>query len=140
LLVPHLLVAALRHNFGDRAVGRAVFDRDLAGLGEDLAAISDDLLRKTLVVVDLDAEMVDCRALANELGLFVFFAVIDHQREIDIAVGQVPRNVSPRPSGLDPAKPEHVFVELRSRLEVGDFERHVVDARHPLPSYSPLPL
>jgi hypothetical protein len=33
-----------------------------------------------LVVVDLDAEMVDCRALANELGLFVFFAVVDHDR------------------------------------------------------------
>ena len=31
-LIPHLLVAALRHNFGDRAVGRAVFDRDFAGL------------------------------------------------------------------------------------------------------------
>ncbi len=30
-LFPHLLVASLRHNFGDGAVGRAVFDRDLAG-------------------------------------------------------------------------------------------------------------
>jgi hypothetical protein len=140
LLVPHLLVAALRHNLGDRAVGRAVFDRDLTGLGKDFAAISDDLLRKTLVVVDLDAEMVDCRALANELGFLVRLAVIDHQREVDIAVGQVPRNVSARPSGLDLAKPEHVFVEFGRRLELGDLERHVVDAGHPLFSYSPLPL
>jgi len=29
--------------------------------------------------LDLDAEMVDCRALANELGLFVFFAVVDRR-------------------------------------------------------------
>src|ERR1700674_5081843 len=93
-LLPHLLIPPDVDDLGDRAVGRAELYRPRIGLGEEGAAIGDDLLDKAATVVHLDAEMVDCGAVAAQLGFLVLLAVIDHQREIDIAVRQVPRNMA----------------------------------------------
>src|SRR5216684_1487801 len=99
-LLPHLLITADVDDLGDSAVGRAELYRPRIWLREEGAAIGDDLLDKAATVVDLDAEMVDRRSVADELGFLVLLAVIDHQREIDIAVRQMPRNMAARSPGL----------------------------------------
>ena len=107
-----------------------IFNRDLAGLRQDRAAIGDDLFGEPLVVVDLDAEMVDRRPRPDQLGFRILLAVVDHQREVDIAVRQMARDVAARTPGADLAKPEHVFIEFRRRLEVGDLQCNMVDPWH----------
>src|SRR5215208_3882373 len=77
--------------------------------------------------------MVDGGAGADQLRLGVVLAVIDHQREIDIAVGQMPRDVAARAPGPDLAEAVHRFVEPGHRFEVGHLQRDVVDARHSWP-------
>src|SRR2546423_1804597 len=81
--------------------------------------------------------MVDRRTRADQLGLFVLLAVVEHQREVDIAVRQVPRDVPARAPGSDLAEAEHVFVELGGGFEIGHFQRDVVDPRHCGTSYLP---
>jgi hypothetical protein len=66
--VSHLLVAPNIDNLGDRA------------------AVRLDLLDKTLPVVDLDAKVMDGGPFAYQFCFLVVFAVIDHQREVYIAV------------------------------------------------------
>ena len=71
-------MAPLGHDLGDGAVGRAVFDRDFAGLGQDRPAIGDDFLGEALVVLDFDAEMMDRRAGTDHLRFGIVLAVVNH--------------------------------------------------------------
>src|SRR5215471_4569088 len=77
--------------------------------------------------------MVDCRTEAHQFGFLVLLAVIDHQREVDIAVGQMARDMSARAPGMHLPEAEYILVELCSRFEVGHFERYMVDPRHHFP-------
>jgi hypothetical protein len=89
------------------------------------------------MVLDLDAEMMDRRSGTDHLGFGVVFAVVDRQREIDIAVGHVARDVPARAAGLDLAKTVNVLVESGGGLEIGHLQRDVVDPRHARISYWP---
>src|SRR5205814_8575908 len=70
------------------------------------------------------------RPRPDQLRLRIVLAVIDHQREIDVAVGHVARDMAARAPGLHLAKAVNVLVELRRRFEIGDFQRDMVDPRH----------
>ena len=78
--------------------------------------------------------MMDARAGAGELGLVHLLIVIDHERDIQRAVGHVARHMTSRVTGTGLTKPENILVELRGALEIFDLERNVNDASH---SHSP---
>ena len=99
------------------------------GIRQDFAAIRPDPVENRPPVRDCDAEMMDRRTGADQLRLGVVLAVVQHQREIDIAVGQVARYVAARAPGFDLAEAEHVLVEPGRGFEIGDFQRDVIDAR-----------
>ena len=73
---------------------------------------------------------MDRRSIAHQFRFLVVFAVIDHQREVDIAIRQVPQNMPARAPRSDLTEPEHVFVEPRRCLQVAHFERQVIDPRY----------
>ena len=70
--------------------------------------------------------------LPISLASGLVLAVIDHDREVDIAVGHMARGVAARVPGLGLIDTEHVFVELGRLLEVVDLDRDVNDAGHGL--------
>src|SRR5262249_13132083 len=79
-------VATGPDNFGNGAVRRAEFQRALARFGNDRTAAGPDFRGIAVAIVDFDAPMVDARTGARKLRLFDIFAVVDHQRQIDVSV------------------------------------------------------
>src|SRR5438045_4406465 len=74
--------------------------------------------------------MVNAGSGAGELGLRYVLAVIDHERNVDVAVGHVPRRVAARISGLGLVDAKDILVEFGRRFEVFDLERDMNDAGH----------
>src|SRR5260370_791151 len=125
------LEAAFADHLGDIAVGGAEFQRVRLGLRYNRAAMLLDGLSEGLAVGDLDAPVMDAGSGTRKLGLLLVLAVVDHQREVDIAVGHVPRRVAARMSGLGLIDPEHVLIELCRLLQVvhvAAFDGDVYDA------------
>src|SRR5712691_1129456 len=127
-----LLIPPGADDFRNGAVGSAEFQGAFAGSGQDGAAAGLDLGDGGVAIVDLDAPMVDAGAGAGELRLRDLLAVVDHQGEIDVAVGHVARDVAARIAGIGLAKAEDVLIEPGCLLQVGDLDGNVNDARHGL--------
>src|SRR5439155_13808181 len=94
------------------------------------SSVLDDLFRGGLAIRDLDAEMVDAGASASELGLGHVLAVVDHEREVDVAVSHMPRRMTSRVAGLGLVDAENVLVEFRRLFQIFDLERNMNDAGH----------
>src|ERR1700730_15676968 len=60
-----------------------------AALGDDLAAMLLDRVGEGLPILDLQSPMVDARAGTGELRFGGALAVIEHEREIGLAVGHM---------------------------------------------------
>src|SRR5215813_2995907 len=80
------LVATGPDNFGNRAVGRAEFQRALARFGNDRTTVGLDFRDIAVAILDFDAPMVDARTGARKLRLYDIFVVVDHQGQIDVSV------------------------------------------------------
>src|SRR5215212_2397723 len=125
-------VAADVHDFRHASVRRAEFERALFGVGENLAAILDDLLGGRFAILHLDAEMMNAGASAGKLRLRLVLAVISHQREVDCAFGHVTRGVATRMAGFQLIDAKDIFIELGGLLQILNLERDVNDAGHVL--------
>ena len=134
-----LLVAADADDLGQVAVGSAELERALLPVGEDAAAVLLDLLGGGLAVLDLDADVMDAGTGPGELRLLLLLAVVDHQGEVDIAVGHVPRDVAAGMAGLGLVDAEHVLVELGRLFQIFDLEGDVHDAGHGALLFTRLP-
>ena len=71
-----------------------------------------------LAILDLDADVMNAGSGAGELGLLLLLAVIDHEGEIDIAVGHVPGDVAAGMAGLGLVDAEDVLVEFGRLLQM----------------------
>src|SRR5215204_960041 len=127
-------IAADLDNFRHAAVRRTEFERAFFRVGENLAAILDNLLGGRFAILDLDTEMVDAGSGAGKLRLRLVLIVIGHQREIDRAFGHVPRRVTAGMAGLELIDAEDVLVEFRRLLQVVNLKRDVNDTGHVLSS------
>src|SRR5688572_18177766 len=112
------------------AVRRPEFQRAFLAIRENLAAVFLDLFYRGFAVLHFDPEVMDAWAVADQLGFRFILAVIDHQREIDIAVCHMARGMTARVARLGLVDAKHVLVEFRRLLEVLDLERDVYDASH----------
>ena len=83
------LVATGPDNFGNRAVGRAEFQRALARLGNYRTSAGLDFRDIAVAILDFDAPMVDARTGARKPRLFDVFAIVDHQGQVDVSVCEV---------------------------------------------------
>src|SRR6202165_3818567 len=81
------LVAADADDLGEVAVGAAELEGALLPVGENAAAVLFDLFRGGLAVLDLDPDVMNAGTGSGELRLLLLLAVIDHEGEINIAVG-----------------------------------------------------
>src|SRR5260370_1357041 len=127
-----LFEAAFGDDLGERAVRGAELEGVGFRLGEDLTAVLLDRVGESLPILDLQSPMMDARAGTGELRLRVVLAVVDHEGEIDVAVGHVPGSVAARMSGLGLIDAEDVLVELGRLFQVIDLEGNVNDAGHGL--------
>src|SRR5262249_49345906 len=97
---------------------------------QDGASGCPDLRGVRVPVVDLDAPVVDAGPRTGQLRFLDVLAVVDHQREVDVAVRHVPGDVAARAAGRSLAKAEDVLVEARGLLEVVALDGDVSDPRH----------
>jgi hypothetical protein len=67
------------------------------------------------------------RPRTDELRFIRILAVIDHEREIEGAVGHVTRYVLTIASGRHLLEPEHIFVEACRRFQILDFDCEMDD-------------
>src|SRR5215469_15114947 len=105
-----LLETAGLDDLEDVAVGRAYLERVGVGLRQDDAAARFDELGEGGAVGDLDAPMMDAGTGACELRLAVVLAVVEHQREIGLAVGHVARIMAAGVVGGELAEAENVLI------------------------------
>ena len=73
--------------------------------------------------------MMDARAGAGELRFGGGLAVVEHEGEIGLAVGQVPGDVLVVAAGADLLEAEHVLIERGRLLQVRHLHGDVDDAR-----------
>src|SRR5262245_16281125 len=130
-LLGGLLVAVPGNDLAHRAAGRAELHRDHAGVADDLAAASADLLLRLREVVDLHGEVMDARPFARGPRLGgLRSGVVLYDRQVDHTVGEVPRSMVAHLSALGDLEAEDLLVELGGALQVVDLERDVDDAIH----------
>src|SRR6266404_4945842 len=129
VILLEVLVAVLLHQFGDRAVRRAELDDAGIQRRYHLTAEIFDLPGSKLNVVDLSAPMVNARAHTGKLRLRCILAVIDHQRQVDGAVGKVARDMPAVLATMrgDLPEAEHFLVELSGGFEISHLQRDVDD-------------
>src|ERR1700716_3577378 len=94
------LVTPDADDLGEVAVGSAELERALLPVRENAAAVLLDLLGGGLAFLDLDPDVMHAGTRAGELRLLLLLAVIDHEGEIDIAVGHVPGGMAAGMPGL----------------------------------------
>src|SRR5207249_10379401 len=90
---------------------------------EDRAAVLLAGVGKSRLVGDLDAPVMDARTGASPLRLVNILAVVEHQREIELPIGQVARIMTARVVGAELPEAKNVLVEFRRLLQIGDLER-----------------
>ncbi len=125
MILLEVLVPVLLHQLGNRAVWRAELDDAGIQRRHHLTAQFLDFLGGDRDVVDLGPPMVDARANAGKLCLGRILAVVDHQRQVDGAVGQMARDMPAVLAAMrgDLAEAEHVLVEPRRGLKVFHLQR-----------------
>src|SRR5437868_11719622 len=77
-------------------------------------------------------------ARTGKLRLRHILAVIDHQREIERAIGHMPRYMSARVSRSSLPKAEHLLVKPGRLFEVSDLEREMDNSRPIFQSPNPV--
>src|SRR5512134_923777 len=126
-----LLVTLRRYDLGDDAVGAPEFYGDDAGIADDLAAVFPEPRGAAGHVVHLDRKMVDAGLLSRgERFCGSRALVVLHQREVELAVGHVARDVVARLARFYFLETENLLVERGCLLEVFDLERKVNNAIH----------
>src|SRR4051794_18344884 len=123
------LIAAGLDALDDGAVGRAESQRRGSGLRQDLAAMLFDRLGERLAVGDLEAPVMDAGAGAGEHGALAIVAVPLHQRNIEIAVGQMAGDVIAMLGGAAHLEAEHGLIERGGFLDIGYLQGQMHDAR-----------
>src|SRR5262245_20339161 len=136
-LLAGLLVAVPGNDLAHRAAGRAELHRDHARIADDLAAVRADLLLRGREIVDFHGEVMDTGSIARGPRLGGLRPrVVLHDRQVDRAVGEVPRGVVAHLARLRDLETEDFLVELRGALEVVNLERDVNDAIHGISTYA----
>src|SRR6185312_6615660 len=138
--VDAVLVTADADDLGDRAVGRAELQGALRHVGDDGAAILLDRRDIGVAILDLDAPMMDAGALAGELRLLDILGIVEHEGEVDIAVGHVARDVAAGIALAGALEAEDLLVEFGGLLEIVDLDGDMHDARHGLLLMSTVPI
>jgi hypothetical protein len=80
--------------------------------------------------------MMDAGTRAGKLCLVHLFIVIDHERDIQVAVRHVAGDMTARVAGAGLTKAEYVLIEFGGALEIFDLDSNVNDASHCLLSLS----
>src|SRR5258706_3883585 len=121
-------VAALLDHFGNGAVRGAKLQRTRTRRRQYLAAIGLDLLGGSVLVVNRNTPMVEPRAGACELGFGGVLAVIDHEGEVDMPIGQMARDVLAVAAGLGVLEAEDFGIELSCLFKVIDLDGEMDNA------------
>src|SRR5712672_1878793 len=127
-LLLQFFVPARPDDFGVRTVGRAKFDGHGFRFRQNPTAMFGNLFRKTIPIIDLHAPVMDPRPRTGKLRFMGVLTVKEHEREIEIAVRHMTRDmlmVAPR---RDLLEAEHIFIEARCGIQILDLYREMDDA------------
>src|SRR6476646_9956205 len=116
-------VSARSDDFGVRTIGRAKFDGHGFRFRQNRAAMSRDFFRKPIPVIDLDTPVVNPRPGTCELRFMGVFAVIYHEREIELAIGHMAGDMLMIASCRDMFEPEYIFIEASRVFQISDLYR-----------------
>ncbi len=104
----------------------------MAALRDDRAPIGLDQLHGGVAILDFDAPMMNARAGAGELSFVHLFIVIEHEGDIQLAIGHVARYVAARMTGSGLTQSKYVLIEFGGALEILDLDSNMNDASHSL--------